>query len=128
MNSFCKKASSSDRHSNVRGKDRRIVLPIGCADRVFELRKRLGHRTAGQTVEWLLIQAKASVDAVLNTNPAAPKNQNGPKVILYPYLSRTTFIAPAAIIYPPRTNQISIPSNFLQETKCPVQFQWPTLF
>nr|GMD14275.1 transcription factor PCF1-like [Ipomoea batatas] len=63
---------SSDRHKKVFGRDRRIRLSLTCADRVFYLMKTLGHRTAGQTVEWLLSQAMPPINTVISGNVAQP--------------------------------------------------------
>ena len=65
-----RRRSSSDHHKKVEGKDRRVCLSVKCAQRIFELNEKLGHRTAGETIEWLLIQAKPAIDAVLGTNSA----------------------------------------------------------
>ncbi|XP_059627016.1 transcription factor TCP11-like [Cornus florida] len=65
------KAASKDRHVKVNGRDRRICLALNCAKRVFQLSQELGHRTCGQTIEWLLQQAEPAINAVISNNAAA---------------------------------------------------------
>ncbi|KAI5666321.1 hypothetical protein M9H77_16174 [Catharanthus roseus] len=87
------KRSNTSKNNNLKARPKsnnskrsghRVRLPALCAARIFQLTRELGHRTNGQTVEWLLRHVELELSSSSYSPASARSISPPPRLTVWP--------------------------------------------
>uniref|UniRef100_A0A2N9HHF6 Protein kinase domain-containing protein n=1 Tax=Fagus sylvatica TaxID=28930 RepID=A0A2N9HHF6_FAGSY len=116
-----KKMKTGGRHTKVDGRHKRVRIPITCCPGIFRLTEELGHRSDGQTIQWLLNQVRLDLVLLPDSDSSSRKTRPGrnsgstnsvpPRLLLPVKMEEDGFsleLDHKAVALPPRPTGISV--------------------